>query len=312
MDYSNIRFKSLLAMEKALPDDDACREYLEEIRWGGVPTCSHCGCVDAGAYRLKTGGIFKGLYKCRSCKKRFSVTRATIFEGSHIGLHQWFIAIYLLVNHKKGISSYQLASDIGVTQNTAWSMLSRIRHALSQDRETPKMFGVVQVDECFVGGKNKNRHWDKKVPFSQGRSYKDKTPVFGALCNGFVYAKAVPNTQGETLKPIVYSLIEQGSTIVSDEWHAYRGLNRHYNHIVVDHSRKQYAVDGFSSNGIENFWSHMKRGIHGIYHHVSRKHLQLYCNEYAFRFNTRSVDSGERLSMTLEMADGRVKYDVRL
>lgn len=170
-------YNSFTHMLTALPDDAACRSYLESVRWtSGTPTCPHCGTADNKAMQLKTKGVFKGMYKCRSCRERFTVTIGTMFEGSHIPLRKWFIAIYIFSTHKKGISSHQLASDLGVTQKTAWLMLGRIRNAFKLKAETP-MSGTVQADETYVGGKNKNRHKDKKVESSPGRSVKDKTPV---------------------------------------------------------------------------------------------------------------------------------------
>jgi transposase-like protein len=225
-------------------------------------------------------------------------------------LQKWFIAIYLMLSRKKGISSLQLARDIAVTQKTAWYMLHRIRHMVKPKALREKLSGLIQIDETFVGGKNKNRPWHKKVKYSQGRSFKDKTPVLGMLDgNGQILTKVIPNTKAVTLKPIVYQFIEKDSTIVTDEWKAYNGLGNRYNHCIVDHSRSQYVNEcGFTTNGIEGAWSHLKRMIIGIYHQVSRKHLQRYCDEFAYRYNTRTASDENRFIAAFRNVHCRIRY----
>lgn len=298
-------FNSFAQMLQALPDDNSCREYLEMVRWDSTPTCPHCGTVDAAHYRLNVKGEFKGMYKCKSCKERFTVTVGTMFEGSHVSLRKWFIAIYIFSSHKKGISSHQLASDLGITQKSAWFMLGRIRHAFKID-STDKMEGVIQADESFIGGKNKNRHASKKVEDSQGRSVKDKTPVLGVMqTGGKVHLSVIPDTKAKTIKPIIQDMVANGSILVTDEWHAYKGLARNYAHVVVNHKENQYVSGAFHTNSIENFWSLLKRGIYGIYHQVSPKHLHRYCDEFAYRFNSRTISSGERFNFSLGNADNK-------
>src|SRR6185437_11599372 len=141
-------FNSFSQMLEALPEEESCRTFLESIRWNGVPSCPHCGTVDASHYRLKVKGEFKGMYKCKACKERFTITVGTMFEGSHIPLRKWFIAMYIFSSHKKGISSHQLARDLGITQKSAWFMVSRMRHAFGMEQET-KLDGVIQADETF-------------------------------------------------------------------------------------------------------------------------------------------------------------------
>jgi transposase-like protein len=298
-------FNSFAQMLQALPDDTSCRQYLEMVRWDSVPTCPHCGTIDANHYRLNVKGEFKGMYKCKSCKERFTVTIGTMFEGSHVSLRKWFIAIYIFSSHKKGISSHQLASDLGITQKSAWFMLSRLRHAFKID-STDKMDGVVQADETFIGGKNKNRHADKKVEESQGRSVKDKTPVFGMVATGGrVHTTVVPDTKAKTIKPIIENMVADGAIVATDEWQAYKGLSKNYAHVVVNHKENQYVSGAFHTNSIENFWSLLKRGIYSIYHQVSPKHLHRYCDEFAYRFNSRSITSGERFNFSLGNAENR-------
>lgn len=295
-------FNSFAKMLEALPTDTACREYLEQIRWNGTPTCHHCGSVNEKHYRLNVKGEFKGLYKCKDCKERFTVTVGTMFEGSHIPMRKWFIALYIFSSHKKGISSHQLASDLGITQKSAWFMLGRMREAFSTNK--PKDLGcVIQADESFIGGKNKNRHEDKKVRESQGRSVKDKTPVFGMVgSKGQVHTVVVSDTKSTTLKPIIEAMVKDGSIVVTDEWHAYKGLSKNYAHVVINHKENEYVRGAFHTNGIENFWSHLKRGIYGIYHHASSKHLHRYCDEFSFRYNARKQSNSERFNHTINNA----------
>lgn len=290
-------FNSFAKMLEVLPDETACREYLELIRWNNIPRCPDCGSTEH--YLLKTKGIFKGMRKCSNCKVRYTVTLGTMFEGSHIPLRKWFIAIYLFSSHKKGVSSHQLAKDLGLTQKTAWFMLGRIRHAFKL-KTIVKVSGIVQADESFIGGKNKNRHSNKKVKESQGRSVKDKTPVFGLVhSGGDVHTAVVPDTKAVTLKPIIFELVEKGAIIVTDEWGAYNGLSSTYQHEVIKHNANEFMRDGFHTNNIENFWSHLKRGIYGIYHHVSPKHLGKYCDEFAFRYNARKIKDSDRFNFSL-------------
>ena len=304
-----LAFNSFSQMLEKLPTDAACREYLELVRWNGTPTCVHCGSANEKHYRLNVKGEFKGMYKCRDCKERFTVTIGTMFEGSHIPMRKWFIALYIFSSHKKGISSHQLASDLGITQKSAWFMLGRMREAFSVNKPTD-LGCVVASDESFVGGKNKNRHADKKVLESQGRSVKDKTPVLGILgSTGKVFTSVIPDTKAKTIKPIIENMVKEGSILVTDEWQAYTALANKYAHIVVNHKDSQYVNGAFHTNGIENFWSHLKRGIYGIYHQASPKHLHRYCDEFAFRFNARKATNNDRFNFALSNANGvRLTY----
>lgn len=283
-------------------DEKSCRELLEQKRWNGRPICPHCKRQSEHHYKLKRDGH----YKCRHCRKVFTVTVGTMFEGSNVPLNKWFYAIHLFLSHKKGISSLQLSRDIKVTQKTAWFMLSRIRYNLNETESfiSEQFGGIVQIDETYMGGKNKGR-----FKFNQGRSLKQKTPVVGLLTDDRVYTIVVQNTNGRTLKTIIYGLVERGSTIVTDEWPAYNGLSNEYVHEVVTHHTKRYVNErGFHTNGIEGFWSHLKRGIKGIYHVVKPKHLQMYCDEFAYRYNTRKMDDIQRFLDFLTRPSERLRY----
>lgn len=305
MKTKKIEKKSFIQLLRTLKDERSCREFLEETRWKGEPVCPHCGSQDERHYKLKSRGQFNGLYKCRDCRSRFTVTVGTMFEGSHVSLQNWFYAIYIFLSHKKGISSVQLAKDIGVTQKTAWFILHRIRHNFESifnirfEKET-------QVDETYVGGKNRKRNG---VKGTQGRSLKKKTPVVGLLSDGGVYTIVVPDTGKKVLSTIIKAKVKKGSTIVSDGWRGYNGLKKNYDHKVVLHSEGEYVNPaGFHTNSIEGFWSHMKRGIIGIYHVVSPQYLSRYCDEFAFRYNTKGFSDELRFTQFLVSAFKRLKY----
>ena len=293
-------FSTLLEMTDLLPTDDACRDYLEQRIWeDGKPVCPYCG--SGKHYILKTKGHFKGMYKCGDCKERYNVMAGTMFEGSHIGLRKWFIAIYIFSQHKKGISSHQLAKDLGITQTSAWFLLSRIRHAFQPKQPKLKIVGLFHADETFIGGKERNKHADKRTEGTQGRSVQTKAVVFGLMqTGGEVHTQVVPNTQAATLKPIINNMVERGSIIVTDEWKAYKGLSRNFNHVVINHNENEYVRGAFHNNNIEGFWSLLKRGIFGIYHQVSPKHLDKYCDEFSFRYNARKASINDRFDFSIE------------
>jgi transposase-like protein len=289
-----MKFDSLLDLQETFKEEDTCIDFLKQMRWSKGIFCPYCN-NKKNIYKYKT----REVYKCSKCLKQFSLTVGTIFQDTKVPLKKWFIALYLFSSHKKGISSIQLSKDIGVTQKTAWNMLQRIRLLCKQDK-TP-LEGEIQADETFVGGKNKNRHPDKKVKGSQGRSFKDKTPVMGIyhLPSRTVRTFVISDTKSSTLSPLLLNNIMKGSVLMTDEWQGYTGMNNHYNHFIVNHSAKEYVNNGITTNNIENFWSHFKRTIIGTYHFVSRKHLQKYADESTFRFNTREMKEGERFKKIL-------------
>lgn len=295
-------FKSILDLVKAFPDEQSCIDHLEWLRWGG-------SVVSPFSESSKVYKCSSNRYKCATTNKYFNVRTGTIFEGTKIPLQNWFVAIYLFTVSNKGISSYTLATEMNITQKSSWFLLSRIRYAINHETFISHMEGVVQVDETFVGGKNKNRHWDKKVKNSQGRSFKDKTPVVGLLSEGNVKCVVVDDTKSNSIHPVVINNVKPGSILVSDEWPAYSGLSKLYQHEIVDHGRGQYVnANGFTTNSIEGFWSQFKRTLGGTYIKVSRKHLQKYCNEITYRFNTRMMNIEEKFNLTILNSGHRLKY----
>jgi len=295
-------FNSYYELIEYFKEEQICIDYFALKRWEGKPCCPHCECDKVYCYSDKKR------YKCSNCKKLFSVRTGIIFERSNLSLKKWFIAIYLVTSHKKGISSHQLARDLNITQKSAWFVLHRIRYALGECDIDTQLSDTVEIDETFIGGKNGNRHWNKKVPKSQRRSYIDKTPVFGMLQRGgLVIAKVVPNTKAKTLRPLIDKYISEGSNVYTDEWY-YGNLNKRYNHSFVNHKKKNYGYGDVYTNTIEGFWSIMKRGIIGIYHYVSRKHLQKYVDEFVFRYNYRKLREGERVNKMLSLCCTTMTY----
>lgn len=296
------QFRSLNDLLHHFQDEQVCRDYLVQQRWEGKPVCVHCGQSDK-IYAIENGKRFK----CPTCNKKFSVTVGTLFEHIRIPLNKAFAAVYLATAHKEGISSCQLARDLGSTQKTAWFVLHRIREALKE--KSPAMIeGLVQADETLVCGKNRKRHADKKVNESQGRSVKDKTPGFGLLRNGQLNTEVIPDTCGKTLKPIIKQMEKEGAIVITDEWKGYFGLNMKYQHEVLNHTGKELVRNGFPMNSISGFWSLLKRRIYGIYHSVSAKHLHHYTGEFAYRYNTRGEKDQDRFSNNLMRKDGRLTY----
>ena len=296
-------FKSLMELLKAFPNEKSCIKYMEQLRWYGSIRCAHCD--NEKVYKFSD----EIRYKCVACKKQFTAKVGTVFEDSKIPLQKWFVAIYLASSRKKGISSIQLGKEINCTQKTAWFILQRIREGL-KDKAPQVLEGTVELDETYIGGKNKNKHYSRRKKNTQGRSIVDKVPVFGIMQrNGIVRTRKVPNTKRGTIKPIVYQNVEAGSTIYTDEWFAYRGLGIVYEHSMVDHGKYQYVNGDCYTNNIECAWSHLKRTILGTHHWTSKKHLNKYLYEFDFRYNTRSLKDDDRFNKALlQMDTAKLKY----
>lgn len=293
-------YHSILELVRDFPDQASCIEYLERMRWDGEVISP----FDETSKVYKCKG---NRYLCKNTHKYFTVITNTIFESSKISLQKWFIAIWLLSSHKKGVSSRQLSRDIGVSQKTAWFMLHRIRACYS-DEETV-LDGEVEMDETFVGGKNKNRHKNKKVPKSTGRAHIDKTPVWGAIQRGGkLVAQVVSDTSQRSLTPVVLKRVSLNSIIYTDEWQGYDKIGRIMRRKFVDHGRGQYANGNVTTNRIEGFWGIFKRGVIGVYQMSSRKHLQRYVDEFVWRYNNREMEQGIRFNTFLCNTEHRLKY----
>jgi len=292
--------KTLLEAIRYFADLDVATEYFAKARWPEGPVCPKCGVLDEKHYYLKS----RRVWKCRACKKQFSVKVGTVMEDSPLGLDKWLPAMWLLVNCKNGISSYELAKDLGIQQKSAWFMLHRIRLAM-QTGTFEKLSGQVEADETFIGGKARNMHKSKREEKITGRGASGKVAVMGLLeRHGKVKTKVVPDTRSRTLQVEIRENVEPGSEVHTDALRSYRGLDPEYVHNVVDHAEKY--VDGHvHTNGLENFWSLLKRGIKGTYVSVEPYHLFRYLDEQAFRFNEREGEDKDRFAKTLGSVTGR-------
>lgn len=332
-------FRSVIEMLDYCKDQNTCIQYLEEHLFtqrgyrGLHRTCPHCG-RNIIAYTHSKG------YQCshKSCGKKFNVLTNTIFENTKLPLRTWFYAIYIITAHKTGINSHQLAKDLKVTQKTAWFLLHRIREMLKSGSDLfgEPMTGIVEVDETFVGGKNKNRHKNKKVEKSQGRSFKDKKAVVGLVQRSvveyterphkripgkmvkekivkqpsMVRMQVVEDTEATTLHNLIYSNVHQDTKLVTDAYRSYNGLEEVYDHTMVKHGLTNYKTEGDNhTNTVEGSWTTLKRMYYGIYRYMSPKHLQRYCDEMSFRYNTNQVVDYKRFDLAIRMTKrARIRY----
>ena len=274
--------------EKLFPDERACCAYLVARRWPEGVSCPRCG--SGHVYELKTMA-FK--WECMDCgdgiSYRFSHIAGTIFENTNKPLRDWYRVIHLMLVSKKGMSALQLYRYMGFgSYKTAWLMCHKVRTALMQDID--KLGGIVEVDETFVGGLAKNRHWDKRGGGGgTGGIGSGKTPIVGAVSRkGNVVARVVANVQAATLNAFVRETVSHKvSLLCTDQWTGYKGLDKDYPHATVDHARGQYVIGAIHTQTIEGFWSIFKRGVVGTFHKMSRKYMPLYVAEFQFRYNNR-------------------------
>ena len=299
-------FKNLHELIATMPDDATRRKYLADQRWpDGNTVCPYCG--HTKCYSIEDGKR----YKCASasCYKKFSVTVGTIFEASNIPLNKWFMAVYLCTAHKKGISSYQLGKDIGVSQKAAWFMLHRIRELMRP--KTNKMLDtVVEVDETWTGGKMKNKHKSvRKKAHEDNLSHVDnKTGVIGYLQRDGELKLNVMDLN-KTLKEQVKENVKPEAVVITDGFYAYNGLAASFEgHEVVHHKQDEFVRGAFHTNGIEGGFGLFKRMVFGIYHQITPKHTQRYLDEFTYRYNSRKIKDADRFTLSLRQAEGRLDY----
>jgi transposase-like protein len=303
---------SLGLLDERFTDANAAGEYLESIRWPDGPVCPHCGESERQPYRLKNQK--RRLLKCAACRKQFTVTVGTIFESSHIPLNKWLLAFYLLCSSKKGMSAHQLHRMLGVTYKTAWFMAHRIRYAMGEPPFTTRLSGKVEVDESYVGGKVRRSNKLQSPPLDSSKPDKrqqtgrgaDKTPVVVLVeRGGQARSFRMANVTGAELGDVMRKNIDPSAHLRTDSFPSYKKVGREFaSHEAVNHAI-EYVRGDAHTNTAENFFSILKRGIDGVYHHVSEAHLHRYLAEFDFRYNARKLSDSERTVKALAGADGK-------
>ena len=305
-------FKTLPQLFDFFKDEQTCIAYWEQIRWNGIATCPHCESINP--YKTNRG------YKCRNieCQKKFTAIVGTIFENTKMPLRTWFAAMFLCANHKKGISSLQLGRDLGIHQGSAWFLLHRIREVMME--RAPHVLGgdgmVVETDTTIVGGKIKNMHKSKRK--SKGKKGFDKVSKMDNKTAVTAYVERGGNIrfdvkdEGETEMGLVKKHVDTDSILMTDDAHCYKNVGKEFAaHEVVNHSMDEYVREKvWHTNTIEGAFSHFDRMVIGTYHNISRKHMQAYANECAYRYNTRKVTQPVRFEETVLKCSGvRLTYN---
>jgi transposase-like protein len=295
--------KNLFESQKGqnLPNmtEDEARMYIENLRWPSGPICPHCR--SSNAYEMEGKSIRPGLKRCRDCRKQFTVTVGTIFEDSHLPLSIWVQAFHLICASKKGISSLQLQRNLGLgSYRTAWYLSHRIRLAM---KSHPKnLTGIIQVDETYVGGNPAG------IKRKRGRGT-SKTPVVVVVeKHGNAYSKPIYRVTAANLRNAIKECTVDVTAIHTDEFPSYRSLSKHFpvKHEIVHHSRREYARNGVTTNTAESYFALLKRGIHGVFHNVSKKHLHRYCAEFEFRWNSRKIQDLDRRDQALKQVENKL------
>jgi transposase-like protein len=278
-------------------DEDNARAMLEQMRWHGHPACPHCGGADPYKITPNAGSTTrKGLYKCKACRKQFTVTVGTIFEDSHVPITKWLQALFLITASKKGISAHQIHRMLGVTYKTAWFMMHRFRFAMSQEPLAAKLSGIVEVDETYLGKKGTHQsRWHNKVA------------VVGLIeRGGKLRTRTMERVTAENIGAVMHELVDRDARLMTDESGIYQSTFKEFpKHEQVVHSKKEYARGDVTTNTIEGFFGILKRGITGVYQHVGKGNVNRYVDEFAFRYNARKVSDGARAQLLVAGTEGK-------
>lgn len=314
----------MVLAKEALANEDAAVELMIKLRWPNGAACPRCGGCDPYRLKPKAQGnrpARRGLFKCSACKKQFSVTTGSVFEASHVPLSKWLMAIHLMSASKKGMSAHQLHRMLGITYKAAWFINHRLRYAMAANVGLfTKLSGTVEVDETYVGGKRRAGGRNRNGKAMIGRPQPNdttKAPVVALVeRKGRAVAFPVERVDGCTLQTAIRERVHLNSHMMSDELHAYDGLSMGFAaHDTIKHSEGVYAKGNIHTNTVEGFFALLKRGIVGSFHHVSRGHLHRYCDEFAFRYSTRSAlgyTDGDRAAEMVLGAEGkRLTYKKR-
>ena len=281
-----------------LNDEKAAYEHLAKIRWPEGPRCVRCQSEKVST--LNVASAKRVVLNCRACRKQFSATVGTIFEDSHIPLTKWFLAFQLMASSKKGMSAHQLHRTLGITYKSAWFMAHRIRHSMKQTPFGDKLGGIVEADETYIGGKSRGMgHIDNKMP------------VFALVeRGGRVRSFTMPRVTALNLKRSIHEHVQTDAKLMTDEHPGYKAIGKQFaDHQTVNHSQKEYVRGEASTNTVEGYFSLLKRGLTGTYHHVSQKHLHRYLDEFNFRYNARKDSDADRSFLALSKTEGkRLQY----
>ncbi len=293
--------KTLLEAVRYFSDPDLAHGFITKLRWPNGVACPRMGCGNADVLFLEK----RRIWKCRGCQKQFSVRVGTVMEDSPLGLDKWLVAMWLVASNRNGVSSHELGRALGVTQKTAWFLLHRARLAMAA-QHTTRLEGHVEVDETYVGGKPKHGNVGRRLlGIKPGMKPDTKIVVLGAIQRGGeVRTWVVPDARRMTIQPILRNHVSPGSFLYTDALRSYHGMNDRYFHQVIDHAT-EYVRGSVHTNSIESYWALLKRGLAGTYISVMPWHLWRYCDETAFRFNTRDLKDGERFVRLVPRIDGK-------
>lgn len=297
------KLKDMAAIDVGRLTEDESRAILEGIRWPTGLICPHCDGTRVTRINAKSEKVRDGVIQCNECRGQFTVTVGTVMHRSHITLRQWVQAFYSMCSHKKGVSALQLQRNLGLrSYKSAWHLAHRIRAAMKDGPLAKGLEGTVEVDETYVGGKPRNKGKNKR-----GRGTK-KTPVLALVeRNGNVHSCVIPNVTALTLKSAILERVTPFSRIITDEMSSYTGIGKHFigGHKTVNHGKREYVRGDIHTNTVESYFALLKRGVHGVFHHISKQHLGRYCDEFSFRWNHRKVTDGERAEAAIKGAFGR-------